>query len=83
MSKYLITTTETYRADSEKEVEALIAEAKESSQYELVKYSSQLKESKAKGEVIDSWYRVTLTKAFTEEKDPIRSVNIIYGGEEF
>ena len=36
------------------------------------------KDKKLKGEVIDSWYKVTLTKKFTDEKEPDRSVEISY-----
>jgi hypothetical protein len=79
MAKYLITTTETYRVDSEEAVEAILEEAKNDSNYTLVKYSSTYKEKKEKGDVVDYWYRLTLTKAFTEEKDPDRDVQITYG----
>lgn len=79
MAKFLITTTETYRVDSEPEVETILEEAKNNSNYILVKYSSQYKEKKAQGEVIDSWYKLTLTKAFTDEKEPDRDVQISYG----
>ena len=79
MAKYLITTTETYRVDSEEQVEASLEEAKSDSNYTLVKYSSTYKERKAQGEVVDYWYRLTLTKAFTDEKEPDRDVQITYG----
>lgn len=79
MAKYLITTTETYRVDSEEAVEAILEDAKNDSNYTLVKYSSTYKEKKEKGDVVDYWYRLTLTKAFTEEKDPDRDVQITYG----
>ena len=79
MAKYLITTTETYRVDSEEAVEAILEEAKNDGNYTLVKYSSTYKEKKEKGDVVDYWYRLTLTKAFTEEKDPDRDVQITYG----
>ena len=79
MAKYLITTTETYRVDSEEQVEAILEEAKNDSNYTLVKYSSTYKERKAQGEVVDCWYRLTLTKAFTDEKEPDRDVRITYG----
>ena len=49
------------------------------SNYTLVKYSSTYKERKAQGEVVDYWYRLTLTKAFTDEKEPDRDVQITYG----
>lgn len=82
---YLITTTETYRVDSEPEVTKIIDEAKNSNKYELVKYSSTVKETKQKGEVIDSWFRLTLTKQFCSEKEPSGSTQVVYtrAGEEF
>jgi hypothetical protein len=79
MAKYLITTTETYRVDTEEEVETVLEEAKNDPNYVLVKYSSTYKEKKAQGEVVDQWYRLTLTKAFTDEKEPDRDVQITYG----
>ena len=73
--KYLIEVTENYRVDSETEAAALIEEAKQNQrQYSLSKYSSVQKERKSKGEVVDSWYRVSLTKKFTDEKEPYVSV---------
>lgn len=78
MSKYLLNVTETYRVDSEPEVESMLEEAKNNSGFTLSKYTSTFKEQKAKGEVIDTWYKVSLTKTFTEEKDPDKQVNISY-----
>ena len=46
MSKYLIQTTEIYRADTENEVQSLIEEAKSAREYELSKYSSERKDIK-------------------------------------
>lgn len=76
--KYLITTTEVYRVDEEGAATALIDSAKHDSSYDLMKYSSTKKERKSKGEVIDSWYQVSLTKSFNDEKDPISDVNVRY-----
>lgn len=76
--KYLISTTEIYRVNKEKDVEDLINEAKAAHEYELAKYTREYKEKKSKGEVIDSWYKVTLTKKFTDEKEPDRSVEVSY-----
>ena len=47
--KYLVSTTETYRVDSETAVEQLIAEAKSAHEYDLAKYTREYKERKAKG----------------------------------
>ena len=77
MAAYLIETTETYRVDSESEAADLIAKAK-ADRYGVVKYSSVKKERKAKGEIIDEWYRVSLTRRFTDEKEPEDEVSIAF-----
>ena len=76
MSRYLIKVTEQYRCDTEAEV--LINEAKESGQYTVVKSSSEIKTTKAKGEVVDEWRRVLITKEFTSEKEPAEQVVVSY-----
>ena len=78
MAKYLITVTEIYRVDTETEVETLIAEAKEDDSFNLIKYNREHKERKSKGDVIDEWYRVSMVKGFTDEKDPITQTTITY-----
>lgn len=77
--EYLVSTTEVYRVDDEASATSLIEKAKHDSMYELAKYSSVKKEKKQKGEIIDGWYQVSLTKKFNDEKDPISVVNIKYG----
>ena len=76
--KYLLNTTEVYRVSSEAEAEAIINAAKTESGYILSKYSSQFKERKQKGEVIDSYFKVTLVKEFNNEKEPMVNVDIRY-----
>ena len=76
--KYLIQVTETYRVDNEEQVVEMIEEAKKDNRFLLLKHTSQYKERKAKGEVIDAWYKVTLTKGFTEEKEPEATATITY-----
>ena len=76
--RYLISTTETYRVDSETAAEDLIAEAKRAKEYELAKYTREYKEKKSKGEIVDSWMKVVLTKKFTDEKEPDRTVEVSY-----
>lgn len=71
MKEYLIQTTEMYRVDSESAAAELINTAKTDKNFALVKYNCEHKEKKAKGEIVDSWQRVTLTKAFTDEKEPV------------
>lgn len=76
--RYLIQVTETYRVDSEDQVKEMIEEAKKDNRFLLLKYTSQYKERKAKGEVIDAWYKVTFTKGFCDERDPEATAEIDY-----
>lgn len=76
--KYLISTQETYRVDTEEEVQKLIEEAKKDGRYSLAKYTRAYKDKKQKGEIVESWYRVSLTKEFNEEKEPDRFVEVSY-----
>ena len=76
--RYLIQTQEVYRADTDVEAQGLIIEAKQAGEYALAKYSSEKKEVKAKGEIIDEFYKVTLTKLFTDIKEPGERVTITY-----
>lgn len=78
MSKYLISTTETYRVDTETEATRAIEEAKKDSSYILGKYTSEQKERKLKGEVIDQYWKLTLTKIFNDIKEPDTIVTINY-----
>jgi len=80
MAKYLISTVETYRVDSEPEVNQILEEAKTNKQYELQRYNCTQKEVKVKGEVVDAYYKLSLTKIFTNEKEPDRQVEITYTG---
>ncbi len=76
--KYLITTVETYRVDTEAEAKELIETAKKDGTSILSKYTSEYKERKAKGEVIDEYFKVTLTRQFTDIKEPDTQVDISY-----
>ena len=78
MNKYLVSATEVYRVDNEESAAALIDEAKAETKYILAKYSSVKKEKKAKGEIVDEWYQVTLVKKFNDEKDPISNIYVNY-----
>lgn len=78
MGNFLITTTETYRVLSEHAAQELIDAAKADGTYELVKYNCEHKEKKAKGDVVDDWYRVILTKRFNNELEPENRYDITY-----
>ena len=77
--KFLLTTVESYRVDTEAEADALIQAAKEDNSFILKKYDRSFKEKKLKGEVVDSWFVVKLTKEFNNEKEPVADVSITYG----
>ena len=79
--KYLVRSVETYRVESETEAKKVIEEAKADKNYTLSKYSSEYKCSKSKGEVVDEWYRVILTKDFNVEKEPDTYVEVTYKTE--
>lgn len=76
--KYLCEVTEKYRVDSEAEAKAFIEEQKQNNAYSMKKYSSELKERKQKGEVVDAWYQVTLVKTFNDPKEPVEEITVSY-----
>ena len=78
MSKYLVSTVETYRVDTETEATKVIEEAKQDNAYVLGKYTSEHKERKSKGEVIDEYWKLSLTKIFNDIKEPGSVVEIGY-----
>lgn len=71
MAKYLVRRTDVYRVDTENEAKAFVEQQKANSKYEVVKHSTELRNAKSKGEIVDEWYRVTIVKNCNEEKDPI------------
>ena len=79
--KYLTKTTETYRVDSEAEVLEMIKDAKESLQWTLEGHNSKKKQIKQKGEVVEEYFLLTLTKSFNDEKEPTDDIAISYGEE--
>ena len=81
MSVYLIKTTEQYRCDTEGEAIQFIEEAKRCNQYTVVKTTNEAKSTKSKGEIVDEWKRVIITKEFTSEKEPVEQITIVYKGE--
>ena len=75
---YLVSTTETYRVDTERESAEAIEEAKNNGSYILGKYTNEHKERKSKGEVIDEYWKLSLTKLFNDIKEPDSVVNVEY-----
>ena len=59
----------------------LIDEARKDGRFVLKKHTSTYKERKQKGEVVDAWWKVSLTKGFDDEKEPCGSTTIEYDTE--
>lgn len=65
--KFLMKTTDVFRVDTEEEAMNLIQEFKDnqiSEGYTLSKSGYVLKTRKSKGEIIDSWFIVTVERSF-------------------
>ena len=77
-SKFLISTVETYRVDTEAEATQAIEKAKQDNSYILGKYTSEHKERKSKGEIIDEYWKLSLTKIFNDIKDADTIINVEY-----
>lgn len=75
---YLLKTQEIYRVDNESAAKQLIEDAKQDGAGDVVKYSCDYHERKSKGEVIDSWYRVTINRQFADEKEPEGFTSVSY-----
>lgn len=80
---YLLKTQEVYRVDDESSAKQLIEDAKIDGAGTLSKYNCEYHERKQKGEVIDTWYRVTLQRTFTDEKEPESCYGVSYEGGSF
>ena len=63
--KELLKQTFTYKVPTEQDAVALIEDEKAKSRG-LVTYKTDFKTKKEKGEVIDSWYVVTITHDYTK-----------------
>lgn len=68
--KYLVTQTDVYRCDSEKEAEVFLSNLKSDHTFEVVSSKMEKKELKQKGEIIDEWIRLTVKKKVNDEKEP-------------
>lgn len=68
--KYLITQTDVYRCDNEREAEEFLKLLKSDYSFEVVSSKMEKRELKSKGEVIDEWIRLTVKKKVNDEKEP-------------
>ena len=82
MSRYLCQVQEIYRVDSEAEAAQLIEEAKRDHRFTLMKSSTEYKTVKAKGEIVDEYWKTTLVKHFTDLKEPDATVSVNYSVEQ-
>ena len=67
MARQLLKTTDVYRVDTEEEAVEMIQDAKDNQSrggYTLTKSGYTMKTKKSKGEIIDSWFIVSLEKSF-------------------
>lgn len=78
MSKYLISTCENYRTDTQDEADEMIELARQNPLYDISKFSVKKKEIKEKKEVIGEYFMVSMTKIFENEKEPVAQTEIIY-----
>lgn len=76
--RYLTKVVETYRLSNEQEVETFLKELKEDDRFTIAKYSSQKREKKAKGQIVDEWIRFEITKLFNEEAEPDSEIEVDY-----
>lgn len=74
----LCKTTEVYSKSTEAAAQALIEEAKASSQFTLVKSSTEYKTIKEKKEIVGEYWVVTLVKQFNDPKYPESEVSVEY-----
>ena len=73
--KFLIQTTEIFRCDSEQEAETFLKDMKKDKNYEITSSTVAKKEVKQKGEVVDSYIKLTVKKVYNEERDPLVPYN--------
>lgn len=80
VQKALISTVETYRIETEDEVNKFKQEQREEADrigYIINNFNIALKEKKSKGEVIDTWYIVSIKKIFEDPKEIVRYIESI------
>lgn len=75
---YLLKTVDTYRVSTIAEVESLHEKLLQDPMFDLTAFSYKTKYIKQKGEIVEEYQVVSATKIFTEEKDPSRTVAVVY-----
>ncbi len=80
VSKALVSTVESYRLETEDDVNRFKQEQREEADrigYVINTFNISLKERKSKGEVVESWYIVSIKKIFEDPKDIVRYIEDI------
>ena len=75
---YLLKTVDAYRVSTVAEVESLHEKLLQDPMFDLTAFSYKTKYIKQKGEIVEEYQVVSATKIFTEEKDPSRTVTVVY-----
>lgn len=75
---YLTKVKEQYRVEYENQVAEFNQLLKESNEFTLEAFSYKKKEVKKKGEVVEEYYVVEVTKSFNDIKEPTHTININY-----
>lgn len=79
--RYLIEVTEKIRVGTVAEVEKLHSELKQDGMFTLKKFEYTHKEIKEKGEVVEEYELVKVTKVFNVEKTPDSEITVEYSKE--
>ncbi len=83
MLGHLITTSETYRIDSENRAMEIVEEAKKDNRFTLMKSSITYKHyNETKNKPEEEFWVVVLQKKFNELRDPDASVSVAYTVED-
>ena len=80
VQKALVSTVESYRLETEDEVNKFKLEQQEEADkigYIISNFNISLKEKKSKGEVVETWYIVSIKKIFEDPKEVFRYLKSI------
>jgi hypothetical protein len=76
--EYLITVVETWRVPDMKAADELEMTFRQDSTYSVLKCVKTEKNRRAKGEIVDEWVLVQITKVFNDVKEPNSYVKPTY-----
>ena len=76
--RYLIKTTEVWRAPTLDEADIMEEEFRADENFELNKWMTVNKNRKQSGEIVEEWVQITAVKIFNAEREPESNVRPIY-----